>query len=203
MSSGFGLFLLYVIGISLTGVMSPGPLTAATITKGYRDQNAGIWIAIGHAIVELPLIAIIYFGFTSFLASPEIKKFIGLAGGLMLVFMGSMIFRSMGKDLGEVDLPYNSLTAGIIMTGANPYFILWWATVGVVLITSAIEFGIAGFVIFVIVHWLCDLVWEQIVSMTVFKTKRFWTPKIQKIIFAACAVALIGFGIWFCLSIFG
>ncbi|MFC1846407.1 LysE family transporter [Chloroflexota bacterium] len=177
-------------------------LTAATITKGYREQNAGFWIAIGHAVVEIPLIAIIYFGFTSFLISPEIKKIIGLAGGLMLIFMGSMMFRSMGKDLGEVDLPYNSLTAGIVMTGANPYFILWWATVGVVLITSAIEFGIIGFIIFIIVHWTCDLVWEQIISMTVFKTKRFWTLKIQKVIFLICALVLIGFGIWFCLTMF-
>ena len=120
----------------------------------------------------------------------------------MLIFMGSMIFRLMGKDLGKVDLPYNSLTAGIVLTGANPYFILWWATVGAVLITSAIEFGIIGFIIFVVVHWTCDLVWEQIVSMTVFKTRHFWTLRIQKMIFFTCALVLIGFGIWFCLTMF-
>jgi threonine/homoserine/homoserine lactone efflux protein len=70
MPASFGLFLLSVIGISLSGVMAPGPLTAATITKGYNDKYAGVFIALGHGIIELPLMVVIYFGFASYLASP-------------------------------------------------------------------------------------------------------------------------------------
>ena len=202
MTASFGLFLVSVVGISLSGVMAPGPLTAATITKGYRNGNAGIWIALGHAVVEIPLMALIYFGFAQYLASPEVKRFIGLAGGLMLLFMGAMMIRTMGKSLEEADLPYNSFTTGIMMTGANPYFFLWWATIGVTLILSAAEFGIYGLVIFAIVHCLCDLVWEQIVSFSVFKTKHLWTPGVQKVVFGVCALVLIGFGLWFCVSVF-
>jgi len=68
MDASFGLFLLSAAGISLSGVMMPGPLTAATIAKGYREQNAGIFIAMGHAVIELPLMALIYFGFAQFFA---------------------------------------------------------------------------------------------------------------------------------------
>jgi threonine/homoserine/homoserine lactone efflux protein len=203
MTASLGLFLLSAVGISLSGVMLPGPLTAATIAKGYREQNAGIFIALGHAVIELPLIALIYFGFAHFFASPDVKKVIGLAGGLMLVFMGLIVLRNIKKAVGEAaDLPYNSLVTGIMMTGANPYFFLWWATIGVALIVTAAGFGIWGLLIFAVVHWSCDLVWEQILSVTVFKTKHLWTQKVQRIVFATCALLLVGFGVWFCVSVF-
>jgi threonine/homoserine/homoserine lactone efflux protein len=204
MPASFGLFLLSAIGISLSGVMAPGPLTAATIAKGYNDKYAGVFIALGHGIIELPLMAVIYFGFASYLASPDVKRLIGLAGGIMLVFMGVMLFRTMRKTIGEAaaDLPYNSLTTGIMLTGANPYFFLWWATIGIALIYSAAEFGIYGLIIFAIVHWACDLFWEQLISYTVFRTRHLWTPKVQKFIFGICGLVLVGFGIWFCSSVF-
>jgi threonine/homoserine/homoserine lactone efflux protein len=117
--------------------------------------------------------------------------------------MGSMMFRTMSKALGRnADLPYHSITTGMILTGVNPYFLLWWATVGLTLITGATKFGVYGLLLFILVHWLCDLIWEQIVSMTVFKTKHLWTLKIQKAIFAICAIVLIGFGIYYCISVF-
>jgi threonine/homoserine/homoserine lactone efflux protein len=203
MTASLGLFLLSAAGISLSGVMMPGPLTAGTIAKGYREQNAGVFIALGHAVIELPLMALIYFGFAQFFASPEIKKVIGLAGGLMLVFMGLMVLRSFRKNVGEAaDLPYNSLVTGIMLTGANPYFFLWWATIGIALIVTAAKFGIWGLVAFAVVHWSCDLVWEQFVSMSVFRTRHLWTQKVQRIVFGVCALVLAGFGVWFCVSVF-
>jgi threonine/homoserine/homoserine lactone efflux protein len=204
LTASFGLFLLSAIGISLSGVIAPGPLTAATITKGYNDKYAGTFIALGHAIVELPLMALIYFGFAHFLASPEVKRIIGVIGGLLLIFMGAMLFRTMNKAISEAgsDLPSTSFTTGIILTGANPYFLLWWATIGIALVYGAAEFGVYGLIIFVVVHWLCDLSWEQLVSFTVFKTRNLWTPKVQKVVFGICSLVLIGFGIWFCVSVF-
>lgn len=201
MTANLGLFLLSAIGISLSGVMMPGPITAAIITKGYRDKNAGALIAIGHAVIEIPLIALIYLGFAHYFTSPEVKKVVGLVGGLMLIFMGVVLFRTMRKAGGErVDLPYNSVTTGIIMTGANPYFFLWWATVGTALIANATNFGILGLVLFGLVHWGCDLGWYQFISVSVFKSRHLWTPRVQKIVFGICAVILVGFGVWFCVS---
>ncbi len=203
MNINLGLFLLSAVGISLSGVMMPGPVTAAAITKGYRDRNAGALIAVGHAVIEIPLIALIYLGFAHYFTSPEVKKVVGIVGGLMLVFMGVVLFRAMRKAIGErADLPYNSITAGIIMTGANPYFFLWWATVGAALIASAISFGILGLVLFGLIHWTCDLGWYQTISVSVFKSRHLWSAKVQKIVFGICALILIGFGVWFFISAF-
>ena len=202
MTTSLGLFLLSAAAISLSGVMLPGPLTAVTIAKGYRNQNAGSLIALGHAIIEIPLMALVYFGFAQLFTSPEAKKIIGLVGGLMLIAMSLLVFRNIRKAAGEVaDLPYNSLTAGIMMTGTNPYFFLWWATIGITLIVGAAAFGIIGLVLFAAVHWSCDLVWEQVISMSVFRTRHLWTPNVQKIVFGVCALVLIGFGVYFCVSV--
>jgi threonine/homoserine/homoserine lactone efflux protein len=203
MTANFGIFLLSIVGISLTGVMGPGPVLAATIAKGYEDKNAGAKIAIGHGIIELPIIALIYFGFTTFFTSPDVKKVIGLIGGFMLMFMGITLLRTMKKSVNEAtNLPYNSFITGILTTVANPYFFIWWATIGAALVISATEFGIYGLLVFVVVHWCCDLVWDQLISFTVFRTRHLWTKKVRTVIFGICAVVLIGFGLWYGVSVF-
>lgn len=203
MTANLGFFLLSAAGISLSGVMMPGPLTAATITKGYRDKYAGVLIALGHAVIEFPLMALIYLGFAHFFASPDAKKVIGLAGGLMLIFMGALMLRTIRRAVGEAaDLPYNSFITGIVMTGTNPYFFIWWATIGIALIAAAGAFGIWGLLLFAVVHWSCDLIWEQFVSMSVFRTRHLWTQKVQRIVLGICALVLVGFGLWFCFSVF-
>lgn len=81
METSLGLFLLSAAGVSLTGVMLPGPMTAATIAKGYSDRHAGAWIAAGHAVIEIPLIALIYFVGQS-IRSAQADKVIYIVGGL-------------------------------------------------------------------------------------------------------------------------
>ena len=203
MTQNLWLFLISAAGISLSGVMLPGPLTAATIAKGYNDKNAGVMIGIGHGIVEIPLIALIYFGFAAYIADPVVKMVTGLAGGALLVVMGLLIFFTFRKPLeGSKVLPYGSLVTGIVMTGGNPYFLLWWATIGVALISGAVAFGIYGLLLFTIVHLSCDIAWEQVVSLTVFRTRHLWKPGVQKTVFSICAVVLMGFGVLYGVSVF-
>ena len=98
------------------------------------------------------------------------------------------------------DLPYNSVVAGVATSALNPFFILWWATIGSVLIMNSLEFGIAGFVLFTLVHWLCDLVWLSFVSILVYRTQSLWGRKFQQGLFITCSLLLIGFGGWFLIS---
>jgi threonine/homoserine/homoserine lactone efflux protein len=202
-TANFALFLVSVAGISLSGVMIPGPLTAATVAKGFNDKNAGLMIGLGHGLVELPIIMLIYFGFASFITAPGVEKIIGVIGGIFLIFMGYMIMRSLGIKLGQAaDLPANALLTGVVMTGANPYFYLWWATIGMALVATTAQFGIAGLLVFIVVHWLCDIGWEQFVSLTVYRTRHLWTSNARHVVFIVCAIILMGFGAWFCISVF-
>jgi len=201
MEASLGLFLLSAVAISLSGVMLPGPMTAATVAKGYSNKNAGAWIAVGHAVIEVPLIVAIYFGFGHFIGSPQAVKVIYIVGGLMLLYLGFRMFRTAGNAVGEIGgLPSSSLVTGIVITGTNPAFYVWWATIGMVLMAGAAKFGLAGVILFTLVHWPCDLAWTEFLSAGTFKSRKWWTQKVQKIVFTVCALILIGFGVWFCVS---
>ena len=202
MDASLELFLLSVAGISLTGVMLPGPMTAATIAKGYGDKNAGASIAVGHAVIEIPLIAALYFGLGHFMDSPQVVKVIYIVGGLMLFYLGIRMFRTAGNSPDKVGgLPASSLVTGIVITGTNPAFYIWWATIGIALIAGATEFGLVGILLFTLVHWPCDLAWSEFLSAATFKSRKWWTQKVQKVVFSVCAFILIGFGAWFCISV--
>jgi len=203
METSLGLFLLSAVVISLTGVAFPGPMTAATIAKGYSDKHAGAWIAAGHAIVEIPLIAAIYLGFGRLINLPYVIKVIHIAGGLMLLYLGFRMFRTAGNMPSQVGgLPTSSLVSGIVITGTNPAFYIWWATLGTALITGAAKFGLVGVILFTMVHLACDLAWSEFVSVSTYESRRWWTQKVRRIVFRVCASVLAGFGVWFCLSAF-
>ena len=197
----FYFFLLSVIFISLSGVMAPGPLFAVTIAKSFKDKMAGVLISFGHGVIEFPLMFLIYFGFT--LLEPEslTHKMISLVGGLILIYMGIQMLKTRKETATESSYSkYGSLVSGILATGANPYFILWWFTNGAALVINASIFGFFGVLIFAITHWSCDLLWNTFVSLTVFKSKRFWTKRVHEIVFGFCVLVFIGFGAWFVIS---
>ena len=89
------------------------------------------------------------------------------------------------------------MVAGIITTATNPYFMLWWATVGASFILIALGLGVAGLLGFIIVHESCDLGWDYFVAYTVFRSRKLWTRRIRAYIFGGCGVLLIAFGIYF------
>ncbi len=187
--------------ISLTGVMAPGPVTAITITKGASRRSAGALVAAGHGMVELPMIALIWLGFSTVMAAPGVKTAISVVGGLVLVWMGVALVRSRQQQPAEQrEVTRGCLLAGLSTTVANPYWFVWWATVGAALIASAGAWGLLGVAAFALTHWLCDLGWLSFLSWGVFTSRRVWTPAIYRGILIVCGVVMAGFGIYFLVS---
>jgi len=190
-----------VVVISFSGVMAPGPMFAVTLTKSYKSPWAGTQIALGHAVIEVPLILLIYFGFARFFQNSIAQLVLSILGGGMVIWMGIAIFHARNAVIHKgKDLPYNAFTAGILTSGLNPFFLVWWATIGSMLVMRFLDFGLTGLVVFIVVHWLCDLVWLSFVSATVYKTHSLWGNKVQEWLFIACALLLVGFGVWFVTS---
>ena len=192
-------FIFTIVGISLSGVMAPGPITAATLAAGERNRHAGTWICIGHIAVEFPLIVLLAAGLGTFLESKGMRAGIGLIGGVLLLLMGVQLLASLRKSENgsAASVERHPFWIGVVLSGANPYFILWWATVGLTLTSRAMEFGILVLVLFALVHWLCDLGWLEVLSFAGFKGSQAFGNRSQKTISAICAVMLLGFGVKF------
>ena len=194
----FAVFLFQAIIISLSGVMAPGPITAATVGSGTRSPHAGALVAFGHGIVEFPLMIFIYFGLGYVLGLEYVKIVIFFLGGGFLIFMGTDMLRNLkhieAGIAGKADAP---LAAGILLSLGNAYFLVWWATVGATLISKAVAFGLLGFLVFAVVHWSCDFIWFYILSAVSYKGGNLLGVKFQKAVFGMCGVFLLIFGVKF------
>ncbi|MGD1995213.1 MAG: LysE family transporter [Anaerolineae bacterium] len=187
-------FLLDAVLISLSGVMAPGPITAVTVGKGSESPHAGAWIAIGHGVVEFPLMVSIFYGVGYLLDQLHVKAAIACVGGLFLLFMSIDMFRNIKQaDVSSRKYARSPLVAGMVLSLANPYFIVWWATVGATLILRSVSFGALGFLAFALLHWLCDFLWGYFLSALSFRGGRFFGKRFQQVVFAACGVLLLYF----------
>jgi threonine/homoserine/homoserine lactone efflux protein len=166
------------------------------LAAGVRHRHAGVMIALGHAVVEIPLILLLVVGVASFLESGTARAAIGLAGGTVLVFMGLQLLLSLRQhnNESEASVQRHPLVIGIVFTAANPYFLVWWATVGLALAAEALAFGVVVLVLFAMVHWLCDLGWMEVLSMAGFKGSEIFGQRAQFVVSAVCGVVLLGFG---------
>jgi threonine/homoserine/homoserine lactone efflux protein len=185
-----------VIVTSLSGVMAPGPMFTMTLAKSLKSPWAGVWVSLGHAVVEVPLILLVYFGLANFFQNEIVKLVLSVLGGGMIVWMGVGLLRARRELAREgKDTSYNAFTAGILMSGLNPFFLVWWVTVGSLLLMSFLNaVGTWGLPLFIVVHWLCDLVWLTLVSFTVYRTHSFWGQRVQEWVFIVLSAALLYFG---------
>jgi len=188
-------FLMEASLISLSGVMAPGPLTTVTVGKGSESPHVGGLVAIGHGIVEFPLMIFIFYGLGGFLTRVYVRAAIALVGGLFLLLMGLDMFRSIKRSAADSTADDRSpVLAGVLLSAGNPYFLVWWATVGATLISRSMTFGWPGFASLAAVHWLCDLGWLYFLSVVSFRGGQFLGRRFQRVLFALCGGFLLFFG---------
>jgi threonine/homoserine/homoserine lactone efflux protein len=194
-------FLLQVILISASGVVSPGPVTAVTITMGARNKHAGSLIGLGHGLLEVPLMILIVLGADRLLNAPVFQIAVGLAGGIVLLYMALQMFRDSGKAIGDRDGGGNSknpIVTGFVLSASNPFFLIWWAAVGLTLAMRAKQLGVLAFVLFTLTHIACDIVWLEFLSQTSFRGAKVLSDKAFAMVIKVCAVILLYFaGVFF------
>ncbi|MDZ7822513.1 MAG: LysE family transporter [Candidatus Marinimicrobia bacterium] len=83
------LFLLSVFIISFTGAMMPGPVTAVVLANAKRTPYAGLIVAAGHAVVEIPLILFLAVYAANFMENALVYMIVAFAGAAMLVYLGA------------------------------------------------------------------------------------------------------------------
>ncbi|HZA68806.1 MAG TPA: LysE family transporter [Nitrososphaeraceae archaeon] len=162
---------LQIILVSASGVLTPGPLFFANLALSkYGGFWSGIKIAIGHTIVELPVIILYSFPLIVLTSSSTIFnmfKAISIIGGISLIIFGILyVVGTLRKNdnLTATDKPSrieNPILAGILFTGFNPFFFLWWISVGVKLISDSLQLlGYPlGIVFLFFIHIWMDYAW--------------------------------------------
>ena len=97
---------------------------AVALAKSYKSPWAGTQMALGHAVIEVPLILLIYFGFAQFFQNSVVQLVLSLLGGGMILWLGVSMFRARTEVVQKgKDLPYSAFTAGILTSGFNPFFL--------------------------------------------------------------------------------
>ena len=194
-------FAILVIIISASGVMSPGPLFAANITYGLREGvKAGIKIAIGHSIVELPLVILLAIGVFSLEIFPEFRTIISIFGAITLFgFAGIQITTVLKKKKNILNKPKQGpIVTGILLSALNPFFIVWWLTIGFKLISDAmLIWAFAGILIVFVLHIWMDFAWLGITAFLASKSKGIISNTNYKVIILGLSATLIYFGIVF------
>jgi threonine/homoserine/homoserine lactone efflux protein len=194
-------FAILVIIISASGVMSPGPLFAANITYGLREGvKSGIKMAIGHSIVELPLVILLGIGVFSLEIFPEFRTIISIFGAITLfVFAGIQIKTVLKKNKNiSIKPKQGPIVTGILLSALNPFFIVWWLTIGFKLISDAMMiWAFAGILIVFIFHIWMDFAWLGITAFLASKSKKIISNRNYKIMILVLSLTLIYFGITF------
>jgi threonine/homoserine/homoserine lactone efflux protein len=188
--------------VALSGALMPGPLLTLTVGEAARRGFwAGPLIILGHALLELALVLLLLAGVGVWLHRPLILGLVGVVGAIMLAWMGLGLFRasrhsSLSFDPHEAS-GLNPVVAGVLMSAANPYWLIWWLTIGLGYVMFSMKYGLLGVALFFIGHILADFAWYTLVSGAVAQGRRFISDKVYRGFLAGCAVFLIGFGGYF------
>jgi threonine/homoserine/homoserine lactone efflux protein len=206
------IYLAFMV-LSLTGALSPGPLSTMAITEGARSGRwAGLRLALGHGLVEIPLVFAIAYGLGAWLSQPPVRGLMGLVGAAVLLWMayGLVLGAVLGQlrlagpasaDAGQSQfwaLRFGHVPGGVLLTLTNPYWSFWWATVGAGRITAVVAFGFGPVAIagLAVAHWLVDLGWLGGLSYVTASGRNIIGDRGYRAVLIVCGIFLAAFGLY-------
>lgn len=197
----FSIFILS-FAIALLGAVSPGPLLAAVISGSLKNGfRTGPILISGHALVEILMVTVLVLGLGRFINTPDVMRTISLTGAVILICFGAGMLRSVpGINMdaaGHDGRPARMFLQGITLSIANPYWAVWWLTIGLGLLMSANRRGIPGLAFFLAGHILADMAWYSILSFSLSRGKKFISPRTYRRVLKVCALIIILFGMYF------
>jgi len=196
------LLFLTALAVGYSGAMMPGSLLTYVIRQSLRDgPKVGFLVMIGHAVLELVLIACIFLGLDMVLKSDAAQIAIGTLGGLLLCWMGADMIVKAARGRVSVEMDGQSgdsnkiVLSGALLSLANPYFLLWWAVIGLGFLTQAYrDYAVLGVLVYFLGHLTADFTWYGLISTVVGTTRRFIGEKPYRIIIMVLGGLLIFFG---------
>jgi threonine/homoserine/homoserine lactone efflux protein len=202
-------FIVTVVVVTASGALAPGPLSFAVLMQGSKGGAlAGFSCAIGHTLVEFPLVLALALGLLAATSQPFVKSVIGVAGGIGLIVFGILQIRdtictapTVNQPAKRTTLPASALVLGAALTGLNPYFILWWLTIGSVLIIQALAFtALLGVLVMYVSHVWMDYAFMTALAHFGRKGEAIVGSKYYRIVLGIFGAILIYYGASFILG---
>jgi threonine/homoserine/homoserine lactone efflux protein len=205
--------------VALSGAMMPGPLftytVAKTVASPRRGFLTGLWVTLGHAVLEALLIVALLLGISELLRIRAVLLGIGTVGCAVLLYMGVGLIRDAlrGKtpDLdpeasraGSALRRLPPVIGGVVISMSNPYWWIWWVTVGSAFMLR-FELSLArwpSLTAFFLGHEAGDLAWYLAVSSLVYWGRRRLSGGLYQGILLACGILIIGFGVYLGISLY-
>jgi len=172
-----------------------------------RGFIAGPLISVGHAVTEAVMVVALAIGLGQVLQQPIVAGVIGVLGGVVLLWMGWDLTRSVWQDFSAFNTPRPDaghsvvrsglVSAGILLSVSNPYWLLWWATVGSATMLRFLEFGLLGVLVFYVSHISLDFGWNTFLSTVSRSGREVIGDRAFRLVLLMCGVALLAFGVYF------
>lgn len=203
------LSMSFVTGLS--GALMPGPVLAITISSVIQmGFIAVIMIMIGHSILELGIVIALALGLKNVLKNKYVTGFIGVIGGLVMLWFSYGMIKSayLGISAPQVTSAVQSTTItgldlilkGFVTSASNPYWIIWWATIGATYMLVSLEGNFLSISSFYIGHISSDFVWYCAVALALVLGKQVFSDKVYMVLIILCGIFLIYMGIYFFFS---
>ena len=190
---------LLAFALGLTGALAPGPTFVATVNASISGGwTTGPKVMLGHMLAELALFILIVFGLAA-VALPY-TPVITVIGGIALVIFGALTLggsRNVSIQNTPSGIVTNPYLTGLVTSLANPYFWLWWLSIGSAMVIAGLEGGFVLAGIFMVGHWCADLGWYTLVSYGISRGTVFLSDRTYQIIMALCGIFLVLFGAYY------
>lgn len=202
---GFARIMLLSFTVGLSGALMPGPLTIGVLDHAARGGwHQGLGAGLGHVALELVMVVALLAGLGRLMAGRRAQGSLALAGGLVLLFMAwGMLSTGPSAQLpgvhagqGEADISRVPLVTGVLATLANPYWFIWWATVGAAQLAWARGYQ-GGIWAFWAGHAAADLLWLTLLSLALVTGLRFLPGGGYGLLLMLMGGAMAALGVYF------
>ena len=197
--------------VAFSGALMPGPmLTLVIASVAQKGFWTSVFIVIGHSILELLIVISFYLGVLKYLDNPLVIKIISIVGGAFLIYMAVSIIVSIARKKIKLDLDAKSIAKnlgakntfiitgkGILISLSNPYWYVWWLTIGATFMIKSVQHSFGGVAFFYTGHILADFIWYLFVGFLVSTGRRFFNQKIYIGILIVCSLFLLYLGVRF------
>jgi len=159
-------------------------------------KRAGLLVSLGHMAFEFPLVLLISAGLS---IAQSFKQPLSIIGGAFLLYFA--LTRSLGRvRIDASERNGNAFVAGILLTALNPYFIIWWLTVGAKLVMDSMQFPLGVMLMYALHVWM-DFAWLTFIAYAFYRGSRL-NESLLKAMMGILSLILIFFGLEFIYNAF-